>query len=272
MSDNLNNGGGDQGGDTGGDQGGNPNPNPQPGQITLTQAELDAKFAQHKRGLQRELAEAKQKAQAFEALQSQVSELLGSGLIDGVEDLEDFRNAASETINTAKSEAEREAAKNKKMEKELKAAQELASANQQRFEAAMIERSIMDSASDMVVDGAGREGALEYFQLKLGPKSKVQEDGSVLVEWNVTDEETGRVENKLVPVKQALQSMESEPTKYGRYFRSTVNGGAGGETVDGVRRTADGNLDFANMDFAKFQELAKKNPALLKEAAEKITF
>lgn len=262
------------GGDSGGDQGGNPATSTTPdGAIVFkSQAELDAKFAAHKRGLQQQLAEARQKAEAFDALQNQVSELLGSGLIDGVEDLEDFRNAASQTINAAKSEAEREALKNKKMEKELKAAQELAAKNQTRFEAAMIERSISDSAADMIVDGHGREGALEYFQLKIGPKAKVQEDGSVLVEWKVMDEDTGRMETKLVPVKAALQAMEAEPTKYGRYFRSTVNGGAGGETVDGIRRTADGNLDFANMDFAKFQELAKKNPALLREAAEKITF
>jgi len=66
--------------------------------------------------------------------------------------------------------------------------------------------------------------------------------------------------------------MESQPTKYGRYFRSTVNGGAGGETVDGVKRTPDGGVDFANMDFQKFQELAKKNPGLLNEAAGKLEF
>jgi hypothetical protein len=265
MADELNGGGGEGG--EGGDV-----TTPQPGQITLTQSELDAKFAQHKRGLQRELAEAKQKAKAFESLQGQVSELLGSGIIDGVEDLEDFRNAASETIQSARTEAENASLKNQKMEKELKAARELAQTNQNRFESAMVERSISDSAAEMVVDGHGREGALEYFQLKLGPKSKVQEDGSVLVEWKVMNEDTGRTEQKLVPIKQALQSMEAEPTKYGRYFRSTVNGGAGGETVDGVRRTADGNLDFANMDFQKFQELAKKNPALLSEAADKLTF
>lgn len=247
-------------------------PTNQPGMVTMSQKELDAKFAQHKRNLQRELAEAKQKASAFESLQSQVSELLGSGIIDGVEDLEDFRNAAAQTIEQAKSEQERAAAKNAKMEKELKKATELAQANQKRYESAMIERSISDAAADMVVDGAGREGALEYFQLKLAPKSQVKEDGSVLVEWKVQDEETGRVEDKLVPVKQALQSMESEPTKYGRYFRSTVNGGAGGETVDGVARTPDGGLDFTKMDFQKFQEIAKKNPQLLKDAAEKIAF
>lgn len=236
------------------------------------QKELDAKFAQHKRGLQQELAAAREKAQAFESLQGQVSELLNSGIIDGVEDLEDFRQAASQTIEAHRSEAEKAALKTKKMEKDLQQATELAFATQSKYERAMIERAISDNASDMVIDGHGREGALEYFQLKLGPKAKVQEDGNVLVDWKVLNEETGQVEDALVPVKTVLQAMEAEPSKYGRYFRSTVNGGAGGETVDGLKRTADGGIDFASMDFNTFQELSKKNPGLLKEAAEKLTF
>jgi len=256
----------------GGDEGGEGGQQIEPGMVTMHQKELDAKFANHKRSLQRELAEAKQKAAAFEALQGQVSELLSSGLIDGVEDLSDFRDAAEQTILASKSEAEREAAKNKKIEKELQKAREVAQQNLKRYEQAQIERSIMDEASGLVVQDAGREGALEYFQLKLSPLAKVQEDGSVLVEWQVQDEDTGRMESKLVPVKQALQSMEANPTKYGRYFRSTVSGGSGGETVDGVKRTADGNLDFANMDFNKFRELKTKNPQLLSDAANKLSF
>ena len=80
------------------------------------------------------------------------------------------------------------------------------------------------------------------------------------------------MENKLVSATDALRSMEANPSKYGRYFKSTVNGGGGSETVDGVKRTADGNLDFANMDFQKFKELATKNPQALAEAADKIEF
>ena len=186
--------------------------------------------------------------------------------------MEGFREAASQTIASARSEAEQAAARNKKIEADLKKANEVAEANRIKYESAMVERAISDSASELVVDGHGREGALEYFQLKLSPHAKVQEDGSVLVDWKVLNEDTGRLEMKAVPVSEALRSMEAEPTKYGRYFRSTVNGGSGGETIDGIRRTPDGGLDFANMDFNKFQELRSKNPDLLNEAASKLTF
>lgn len=272
MADELNGGG------EGGDNTQDPNANeggggdPKPVVIQMTQKELDAKMAHHKRGLQRELAEAKQKAGAFDSLQGQVSELLKSGIIDEVDDLEDFRTAASQTIEEARSETERELAKNQKMEVKLKEANERADSNQQRFEAAMIQRAISDSAADLVVEGHGREGAVEYFQLKLSSHCQVGDDGTVAIKWDVKDEDTGRVESKSVPIKEALQAMEAQPTKYGRYFRSTVNGGAGGETVDGIGRTSDGNVDFANMDFQKFKELAKKNPGLLADSAEKMTF
>jgi hypothetical protein len=159
------------------------------------------------------------------------------------------------------------------MEKKLNQAMETAKQTQQRYANAMVQRQIADDAMDLVVDGAGREGAVEYFQLKLGQLAEFnQETGEVNVRWKVTDEETGRTEEKLVPVKQALKDMEANPTKYGREFRSTVNGGAGGDTVDGVQRTPDGGLDFGRMDFNKFKELATKNPRLLRDAAEKLAF
>lgn len=243
---------------------------------TPTPAEQDrinAAAAKNRRNMQRELAEARQKAQAFEALQGQVSELLESGIIDGVEDLSDFREAAANTLSQFRSEKEILERNQKAMERKLSQAQREAEESKARFERAMIERTIMDEASDLVVDGPGREGAVEYFQLKLGQLAEFNHaTGEVGVKWKVTDEETGRTEDRIIPVKAALKDMEANPTKYGRYFRSTVNGGSGGETVDGVQRTSDGGLDFANMDFNKFKELATKNPALLEQAAEKLVF
>jgi len=238
---------------------------------TLTDAELNAKMASHKRGLQKELTEAKNKAKAFDSLQSQVQELLNSGLIDGVEDLEGFREAASSTLSQFKSEKEQLEAERAKMAKELEKATNEAKAHRTRFETAMIERTISDEAAALVVEGAGREGAIEFFQLKLGKLAEVDEAGNVSVKWQVKDEESGRMVNKNISVKEALQAMEATPTKYGRSFRSTVNGGGGGETVDGLGRTADGNIDFANMDFAKYRELKKKNPGLLNQASNKLT-
>lgn len=250
----------------------NPQPSPSgPERFTLTQEELNAKFADHKRGMQRELAEARKKAQAFEALQGQVSDLLESGLIDGVEDLDDFRDAAAQTLHSFQSEKEQYEANQKQMAKKLEQATQEAAQSRQRYEHALIQRAITDDAADMVVDGPGREGAIEFFQLKLGQIAQVKDD-VVQVEWEVTDEETGRTEKRFVPVKDVLKSMESNPTKYGRYFKSTVNGGDGGETVDGVKRTDDGSIDFANMDFNKFKELKQKNPQLLNDAAAKLVF
>jgi len=251
---------------------GTPAPTTPPGTITLTQAELDTMMANNRRNQSKRIQELEAEAQRGKDLNARVSDLLDSGIIDGVGDLDEFRSEAAKIVDQAKSDKERFEAAQSKSAKDLKAAQEVAELNQLKYESAMIERSISDDAAGVVVEGQGREGALEYFQLKLGPKSKVQEDGTVLVDWKVMDEETGKMTDKQVPVKVALQSMEAEPTKYGRYFKSTVNGGAGGETVDGIGRTADGNLDFANMPFEKFQELKSKNPNALSEAANKIEF
>lgn len=237
-------------------------------QAQPSQAMLNAVAAKNRRAMQRELAEAKKKAATFDEFNAVVREMSENPDANPL----DFISQLQEVADKAKSEEQLAKENIIGMEKKLTAAQQEAAENRQRYESAMVQRSISDSAAEMVVDGLGREGALEYFQLKLGPKSQVNEDGSVVVEWPVVNENTGKTETQLIPVKQALQAMEAEPTKYGRYFRSTVNGGAGGETIDGINRTPDGGIDFANMDFHKFQELSKKNPALLQEAANKLTF
>ena len=238
----------------------------------IPQEQLNAYLAKNRRNMQAELESAKAKAAAFDKLQTQVSDLLQSGIIDGVEDLESFREATSQTISEFKTEREKFESEKIKLSKDLEKATKTAAESKSKYEQAMIQRSISDNAAELVVEGAGREGAIEFFQLKLSSLAEVQEDGSVLVRWDVKDEETGKVSQKMVQVKEALQAMESNPTKYGRYFRSTVNGGAGGETVDGVRRTSDGGIDFGNLSFEKFAELNRKNPAALASAAEKLAF
>jgi hypothetical protein len=244
-----------------------------PKTITLTQPELDAMMAKNRRSVQQQLTEAQNKAQAFDALHGKVSELLDSGLIDGVEDLDGFRTAAEEVISRHRSESETLKRNQSAMESKLTKAMKDAEDSRSRYATAMVQRQIADDAAELAVDGPGREGAIEFFQLKLGQLAQFNhETGEVGVKWKVTDDETGRTEEKVVPIKQALKDMEANPSKYGRYFRSTVNGGAGGETVDGVQRTPDGGLDFAKMDFNKFKELSKKNPRLLREQAEKLTF
>ena len=65
---------GDQGGGNGGNPGGS-----EPGVLKMTQAEFNAKMAENRRNLQKENEALKTKAQAFDNLHGQVSELLGSG-------------------------------------------------------------------------------------------------------------------------------------------------------------------------------------------------
>lgn len=260
-----------------GNQGGNNNDGAGGGSptITYTQAELDAAMAKNRRGVQAKLAEAEKKAKAYDALQSKVSGFLNEGGEggEGYQDLDHFREATDTILRDTQSEVETLRQQSDDMMKKLNAANERADTASAQYANAMIQRQIADDAADLVVEGHGREGAVEYFQLKLGNVAEFNaETGAVGVRWKVTDAETGRTEEKVVPIKQALKDMEANPSKYGRYFRSTVNGGAGGETVDGVQRSPDGGLDFGRMDFQKFKELANKNPQLMKEAAEKLTF
>ena len=254
-----------------------PAPQSDPNLITMTQEQLNAKLAGNKRTLQSQLTEAQRKANAFDALQGQVSELLESGIIDGVEDLDGFRDAAASTLQQFQTEKETLERQNAATEKKLTAAQKLAEETRQKYEQSLIQRQISDDAADLVVEGQGREGAIEYFQLKLSQNAQVDEQGNVGVKWSVTDPETGNVEQKVVPVSEALKSMEAEPSKYGRYFKSTVNGGTGTEpSLDGVKRTADGGIDFSAQTgengFQQFMELRSKNPSALTEAANKLSF
>lgn len=268
MSDDLN---GSQGGNEGGNNDGGTGGGGQQ-TITYTQAELDAAMAKNRRGVQAKLAEAEKKAKAYDALQSKVSGFLEGEGGEGYQDLDHFREATDTILRETQSEVETLRQQSDDMTKKLNAERERANLADSRFANAMIQRQIADDAADLVVEGAGREGAVEYFQLKLGSVAEFNaETGEVGVKWKVMDEETGRTEEKIVTVKQALKDMEANPSKYGRYFRSTVNGGAGGETVDGVQRHPDGGLDFGRIDFNKFKELAKKNPQALREAADKLT-
>ena len=253
MGEELNGGGGE-----GGQQGGTPAGGGD-GKITLTQAELNAKFAEHKRSLQRELTEAKTKASAFETLQSQVSELLGSGLIDGVEDLAGFREKASQTLDTFKSEKQRAEEANKRLNSELEKERKRATEATHRYEQATIAREIADVAGPK----ASSVGALEMIQLKLASNAKMAEDGSVVVTIDAVED--GKAVKKAVSVAEAIAAMEAEVTKYAPLFKATMNSGAGGG-VDGVKRTPEGVVDFESMSMEKFIELSQKSPELIEKS------
>lgn len=241
---------------------GNPAGGSEPGVLRLTQAELNAKMAENRRNLQKELEAAKAKAQAFDNLQGQVSELLGSGLIDGVEDLSDFRTKAGQTIEAFKTERQKFEEHSKKTAKELEAAKKQAEQFANRYNQAQISRTISDEAGPKAIS----PGALELIQLKLAQSCAVGEDGSVTVTMNVKDPESGKVGPKQMTVKEAVGLMESDVTNYGTLFKSTVNSGTGNQVVDGVKRTDNGNIDFENLDFEQFMQLQKKAPGAINKS------
>lgn len=240
---------GGEGGEKGGD-----------GFIKMTQAELNAKMAEHKRGLQKELSEAKSKAAAFDQLQGQVSELLGSGLIDGVEDLAGFREKAGQTLESFKTKEQQLVEEHKKTTKALETAQKTAKEYTERYERATIARAITDEASAKSVS----PGATELIQMKLAPLAVVNPDGSVAVNMTVKDDE-GKAVAKKISVKEAVEILEADAANFGTLFKSTVNGGAGGQ-VDGVKKTPEGYVDFNNLSFEKFIELQKKNPDVIQKS------
>lgn len=224
---------------------------------TFTQAELNAKLATHKRSLQNDLAAANKKATAFDSLQTQVSELLDSGLLDGVENLADFQDAAALTINELRPDAERHEAETQKSQKALQIAQEAATTATTKFNQASINQSINDACP--IGTKAVSAGALNLIKMHLGQFADVQADDSVTFTMDVADED-GNVSSQKLTAEKAVQLMESNVTEFGTLFKATVNGGGGGEIVDGVKRTPTGQIDVETLDMEKFIELESKNP------------
>lgn len=248
---------GDQGGGNGGNPGGS-----EPGVLKMTQAEFNAKMAENRRNLQKENEALKTKAQAFDNLHGQVSELLGSGLIDGVEDLTDFRTKASQTIETFKTERQKFEEQSKKTAKELETARKQAETFANRYNQAQISRTIADEAGPKAVS----PGALNLIQLALSQSCTVGEDGSVTVTMNVKDEDSGKMVAKALTVKDAVARLEADVPNYGTLFKSTVNSGTGNQVVDGVKKTDNGSIDFESLDFQQFLQLQKKAPGAIEKS------
>jgi hypothetical protein len=218
---------------------------------------VNAKLANHKRTLQTQLRDAQQKAAAYDQLQGQVGELLESGLIDGVEDLGEFRQAAAETLDKYKSETERLADEGKRSEKLLAETAKRAEEVTTRYDQAMIRQDVINEAVDKVVS----PGALKLVQQHLAAYAQNTDKG-VVFNYPVANEE-GADEVKPLTAKQAVEAMEANVSDFGTLFKSTVSGGAGDEVVNGVTRTPTGNIDFSNMSMDKYIELQSKNPGAL---------
>ena len=235
------------------------------GHVLVTQDQLNAAKAQGKRSDRAKLAELQKQAAAFQQLRGEVSDLLESGLIEGVEDLSDFREKASSVINETKSEAEKSAALLKKQSKELSAAQAKAEQATLKFQQATIDRAIKDAAPPK--SKTVSQGATNLIARLLADSASLDENDNVVVSMLVKDED-GTPEMKALTPEQAVAQLEQDVTNYGTLFVSTVNGGAGGEVIDGVKRNPEGAIDLGSLattdaGFEKFMEIAAKNPEAL---------
>jgi hypothetical protein len=223
---------------------------------------VNAKLASHKRTLQQQLKDAQTKAQAYDQLQPKVAELLESGLIDGVEDLDEFRQVAADTIDQYKSEAERLADEGKKQSKMLEEARLRAEEVTNRYNQAMIRQDIINEAADK----AYSPGALKLIQSELSQYAENTDKGVV---FNYPSKnEDGEIVNTPLTAKQAVEAMEAN-VDFAPLFKNTVTGGAGGEVVDGIPQS-NGVIDFGNMSMEKYIELQSKNPGALDQSLAKV--
>lgn len=254
-----------EGGNAGGPVGDTGNAGGAAAGAIFTQEQLNAKLAENKRGLQRQLSEAAAKAAAFDKLQAQVSELIAKGGFEGVEDLGGFAAQFESTLNQTRSEAEQQKAEAAKLKAALEAAQKQAGDATSKWAKAAIERAISDEAGPRAVSA----GAVDLVRMKLAGDAIVKDDGSVVIRQTLKNEE-GKPYTKEISVKEAVAAMEADVTNYGPLFKATVNSGAGG-AADGVRRTPDGGIDFATLSFEKFMELSKKAPDVLARSVAALT-
>lgn len=258
----LNEGGQKQGGDE-----------TKPRKVSITdvpQNELNEFLAKQKRELRSKLAEAEKKAAGFDQLNEQVQQLMGMrDLFEGhdIEGVEDLRDAIGRTILEHQTAEETAKETQSQLQKDLEAAKLQAEQATAKYNRSQILRSVSDYAGDKATD----PGALELIQLRLEPLSEVDQDGNVFTRWEFTDDD-GNTKTRRVPIQDAIDSMEGNPTKYRGLFKSTVNGGAGGELGDGPRRP-DGQLDLAQLasDPEKYMELVRKNPGAIKEITKNLT-
>lgn len=241
--------------------------------------ELNRFISQKKRKIMSDLSTATKKAKAFDSLQGQVQKVLDSDMFEGaeVDGLEDWVDQAQTTINQFRTDAEILGEDNKKAVKARDKAFQERDAAVEKFNTAQIKREVADHSLNRVLD----EGGLEFLELKFAAISEVQEDGSVLVNWQVPDEdEEGKTKPGKVTMKDAIDSMEAQAKAGERYrgvFKSTVQGGSGGGPNNASgggnnSRQTSGGLDINEIinDPAKYQAAMAKDPAAVQEALANI--
>ncbi len=218
--------------------------------------------AEHKRGLQSQIADLTLRAEQSDILRNQVDELMTT-LPEGVA-IGDVADSVKLTLDSMKSEREKLEAANKTAAEKLQMATDLATSNRQLFDNAKQDHEFAIHAGPKAVSAE----AANLISMVLRPLSTTHDDGSVTVKMDVADE-NGHVEKgKDISVQEAVSLMEANVTAYGTLFTATQNGG-GGSQVNGVRRTDSGEVDLAAMtkDPQKFFDLHKNDPGSLEKAA-----
>lgn len=228
--------------------------------------------ANHKRGLQSELQAARQQIESLNALKSQTGqlyEMLGDKIqIEEGSDLGDVASQIGGTLESLKTEKEKMEAANAKQGQLLEAAQKEAAQNLQNYHNTLITN---DLYSQLGNDRTVSAKATELIAKELSQLAEVGDGGEVGFKMPVTDE-NGHTAEQVISAKEAVTLLESQK-EWAAFFKATVNSGAGGEVVDGVKRAADGSLDLSALaaDPAKYFEIHDKNPSLVHSQLEKMT-
>lgn len=222
--------------------------------------------ANHKRGLQSELAAARQQLEQLNQLKDQTAhlyEMLGDKVqFEEGSDLDDVASKIGGTLESLKSEKEKMEAANKKQAELLTAAQKEAEQNRNLYHDTLV---MNDLFSQLGGDRAVSPKAAELIAKEL-KQFAIVEEGKVGFKMSVTDENDHTAE-QVVSAKDAVDLLESQ-SDWAAFFSATVNSGTGGENLDGLKRNKDGsvNLNDLTSDPVRYLELMKTNPEAVQQA------
>jgi hypothetical protein len=223
--------------------------------------------ANHKRGLQSELAAARQQLEQLNTLKEQTAslyDLLGDKVqLEEGSDLGDVAFQIGGTLENLKTEKEKMEAANMKQAELLTAAQKEAADYRSQYHNTMIKNDLYAQlGGDRTVSPIAAELIAERFS----KVAEVGDDGTVGFKMSVTDE-NGHTAEQVISASEAVTTLESQK-EWAKLFTATVNSGAGGEVVDNVKRGADGKVDLNALinDPQKYLEIMNTNPDLIRDA------
>lgn len=216
------------------------------GSIVLSQDEYNRRLANQKR---RVLKEAEEKLAAANQLQKRVQEVLNGRDIDEVKDEMSELNEALKSEQQKRAE-EAEKASNRVANIELERDEAI-----QKYQSNLVDRKLFEAIGLK----ARSESAAKLVKRELASRAVVEND-EVFVKAMVTED--GVTSEKKVTPDAAVALLEKDVAEWGYAFKSTVNGGAGAEVVDGVQTKIDGQLDWDHLteNPEKFMELQAKDP------------